>query len=35
VRQAEFTAKILLGRLEEIGPVAVFLCSDDILIGGG
>jgi NAD(P)-dependent dehydrogenase (short-subunit alcohol dehydrogenase family) len=46
VRKAEFTAKIPLGRwgnLEEIGPLAVFLCSDaagfitgtDILIDGG
>jgi NAD(P)-dependent dehydrogenase (short-subunit alcohol dehydrogenase family) len=46
VRMAEFTAKIPLGRwgkLEEIGALAVFLCSDaagfitgtDILIDGG
>jgi NAD(P)-dependent dehydrogenase (short-subunit alcohol dehydrogenase family) len=46
VRTAEFTAKIPLGRwgsLEEIGPLAVFLCSEaagfitgtDILIDGG
>jgi NAD(P)-dependent dehydrogenase (short-subunit alcohol dehydrogenase family) len=46
VRMAEFTAKIPLGRwgkLEEVGALAVFLCSDaagfitgtDILIDGG
>jgi NAD(P)-dependent dehydrogenase (short-subunit alcohol dehydrogenase family) len=43
VRQAEFTAKTPRGRwgkLEEIGSVVVFLCSDaagfiDILIDGG
>ncbi len=46
VRNAEFTAKIPLGRwgkMEEIGPLAVFLCSDaagfitgtDIVIDGG
>jgi gluconate 5-dehydrogenase len=46
VRNAEFTSKIPVGRwgkIEEIGPLAVFLCSDaagfitgtDILIDGG